>query len=150
MTAVWPFHWLTIMRGAFPADYISAEQFPKAFAWIDRFSKAVKAAATKAGKPKTLQGTEAVNQISKSDYAEPESLVDASDPTGLKKGQEIEVWPSDSGFNHKDRGKLVGLSGKEIVIESKTQTGQIVRIHAPRHGFRVRGISSGVSKGSNL
>lgn len=137
------------MKGALPVDYISAHQFPKAFAWIDRFGKAVKAAATKAGKPKTLEGFEALDQISKSDYAEPESPVDASDPTGLKKGQEIEVWPIDSGVNYRDRGRLVGLSGAEIVIESKTKNGQVVRVHTPRHGFRVRSVGN-VAKSSNL
>jgi len=123
-----------------PADFISPTQFPKVFAWIERFYRAVKAAAQKAGKPKPIKGPEAVKQISSSEFAESEAEVDPEDPTGFKKGQEIEVWPIDSGFNHKDRGKLVGLSGKEIVIESKTKEGKMVRIHAPRHGFRVRAV----------
>lgn len=140
---MWPFHWLSTLPGALPADYISANHFPKVFAWIARFQKATKVAASKAGKPKSLSGQEAVDQISKSDFAEPESSVDADDPTGLKKGQEIEVWPTDSGFNNKDSGQLVGLSGREIVIESKTRNGEVVRIHAPRHGFRLRGVGRG-------
>lgn len=146
VTAVWPFHWLKGLKGALPGDYISANQFPKVFAWIERFDKAVKVAATELGKPKSLKGQEAVNQISKSHYAESESSVDADDPTGLKKGQEVEVWPIDSGSNHRDKGQLVGLSGSEIVIESKTREGQSVRVHTPRHGFRIRGIGRGGSK----
>jgi hypothetical protein len=98
------------------------------------------------GKPKSLKGQEAVNQISKLHYAESESSVDADDPTGLKKGQEVEVWPIDSGSNHRDRGLLLGLSGDEIVIESKTRDGQSVRVHTPRHGFRIRGTGNGDSK----
>jgi len=141
--AVWPFHWLKGLKGALPGDYISANQFPKVFAWIERFDQAVKIAATKLEKPKSLKGQEAVDQISKSHYAESESSVDADDPTGLKKRQEVEVWPIDSGSNHRDRGLLVGLSGKEIVIESKTKDGQTVRVHTPRHGFRIRGIGKG-------
>lgn len=144
--AVWPFHWLKGLKGALPGDYISANQFPKVFAWIERFDKTVKAAVEKRGKPKTLKGQEAIAQISRSDYAEPEVSVDTNDPSGLRKGQDVEVWPIDSGFNHKDRGRLVGLTRSEIVIESKTRDGQPVRVHAPRHGFRVRGIG----KSSNL
>lgn len=145
--AVWPFHWLTTLKGALPVDYISAKHFPKVFAWIHRFDTAVKQAATNLGKPKSLKGAEALEQISKSEFAEPEGEVDSDDPTGLKKGQEIEVWPIDSGFSHKDKGKLVALSGAEIVIESKTENGQSVRVHTPRHGFRLRGVRNG---GSNL
>lgn len=141
-TAVWPFHWLNGLKGALPADLISSTQFPKVFAWIDRFDKAVSTAARKAGKPKTIKGPEAVKQISSSDFAEKEGDVDANDPTGLRKGQEIEVWPIDSGFNHKDKGPLVALSANEIVIESKTSDGVRVRVHAPRHGFRLRGTAA--------
>jgi len=81
-----------------------------------------------------------MKQISSSDFAEPEGVVDSTDPTGLKKGETVEVWPIDSGFNHKDRGALVSLTGAEIVIQSKTVDGQTVRIHTPRHGFRLRGV----------
>jgi hypothetical protein len=63
----------------------------------------------------------------------------------LKKGQEIEVWPIDSGFKNKDKGPLVALSGSEIVIETKTKDGKMVRVHAPRHGFRLRSIRKGGS-----
>ena len=62
-----------------------------------------------------------MKQISASGFAEAEGEVDSNDPTGLKKGQVVEVWPTDTGFNHKDKGSLVALSGSEIVIESKTQ-----------------------------
>jgi hypothetical protein len=145
MTAVWPFHWLRGLKGALPADYISAQNFPKVYAWVERFDQAVKAAAKKAGKPKTIKGPEALEIISSSEFAEAEGTVDETDPTGLKKGQEIEVWPIDSGFSRKDRGRFVKLDGAEIVIDGKTKDGLAVRIHAPRHGFRVRAM-----KGSKL
>lgn len=143
--AVWPFHWLKGLRGALPADLISGQQYPKVFAWIERFHKAVSAAATKAGKPKTIKGPEAVKTISACGFVEREGEVDPNDPTGLKKGEGVEVWPIDSGFSRKDRGRLVALDGREIVIESKTADGQQVRIHAPRHGFRVRSVAEGGS-----
>lgn len=84
-----------------------------------------------------MRGPEAAKQIGSAEFAEPEGLVDEKDPTKLKKGQEIEVWPVDYGFKNKDRGRLVALTGKEVVIESKTSEGKVVRVHAPRHGFRL-------------
>jgi hypothetical protein len=141
--AVWPLHWLTTLRGALPASYISAEQFPKAFAWIARFDKAVREAAKRAGKPKTVSGKEAVAIIEAAGFAEAEGAVDAGDPLELARGDEVEVWPIDSGFNHKDRGSLVRLCAREVVIESRTAGGKTVRVHAPRHGFRVRRVGGG-------
>jgi hypothetical protein len=136
--AVWPFHWLHGLPGALPPDQISGKQFPKVFAWIDRFDKATQVAAKDAGKPKTLKGPEAEKRISNDEFAESEGEVDADDPSGVKKGDVIEVWPIDSGFSRKDLGKLIALSTHEIVIESKTESGQTVRVHTPRHGFRFR------------
>ncbi|KAH8602164.1 glutathione s-transferase-related protein-like protein [Bisporella sp. PMI_857] len=143
--AVWPLHWLTTLRGALPQGYICPQTFPKVFAWIKRFDQTVKAAAQKAGKAQSIKGDEALKKISASQFNESEVEVDSQDPTGLKKGEEVEVWPIDSGFNHKDRGVLSGLTEKEIVIESKTKDGQVVRIHTPRHGFRVRRAGAGKS-----
>ncbi len=65
-------------------------------------------------------------------------VVDANDPSGLKKGDEVDVSPSDFGFSRKDRGRLLRLDGSEIVIQGRMERGGEVRIHAPRHGFRVR------------
>jgi hypothetical protein len=140
--AVWPFHWLNTLPGALPPDQISAKQFPKVFAWIDRFDKAIQVAAKEAGKPKTLKGPEAETRISNDEFAESEGEVDANDPSGVKKGDVIEVWPIDSGFSRKDLGKLVALSIHEIVIESKTGSGKTVRVHTPRHGFRFKKVES--------
>ena len=69
--------------------------------------------------------------------------MDEGDPSGLRKGEMVEVWPIDSGFSRKDRGRLVGLSTREVVIEGRTEDGKEVRIHAPRHGFRVRRAKEG-------
>jgi len=136
--AVWPFHWLRGLKGALPAEYISATQFPKTFAWIERFDAVVMAAMKKNGKAPTISGPEAVNKIGSEGFAEREASVDESDPTKLKKGEMVEVWPIDSGFTRRDRGRLVGLSVGEVVIEGRMEGGGEVRIHSPRHGFRVR------------
>ena len=83
-----------------------------------------------------------MKQISGDVFAEDEAslTVDRDDPTGLERGLVVEVWPVDSGFSRKDRGVLVGLNGSEIVVEGKTGSGETVRIHTPRHGFRLRGV----------
>ncbi|PBP16448.1 hypothetical protein BUE80_DR012844 [Diplocarpon rosae] len=43
-----------------------------------------------------------------------------------------------SAKQHRDRGRLVGLSAKEVVLETEGQGTKSVRIHTPRRGFRVR------------
>ncbi|KAK0635602.1 hypothetical protein B0T17DRAFT_612444 [Bombardia bombarda] len=147
--AVWPLHWLSILPGALPADQVSAKQFPLVFAWIARFQATVSAAAKSRGeKPKVVTGEEAHATITQSAFHEAGGGgVDASEPIvqshGLRKGQVVELWPTDSGSSHKDVGKLVSLGSGEVVIE----TGAGVRLHAPRHGFRFHAAGAG---GANL
>ncbi|MCJ1248743.1 hypothetical protein MMC30_005962 [Trapelia coarctata] len=135
--AVWAFHWLDGLKGALPPSIISAKQFPKVFAWIDRFSKAVSSAKATAQKPTTLKGPEAIHFITQASFAETQGNVD-EDPLGLHKGQDVEVWPLDSGFKHHDRGKLVALNAKEVVIATRTDAEAMeVRVHYPRRNFRI-------------
>jgi len=146
--AIWPFHWLNGLKGALPPSVMSPTQFPKVFAWIQRFDAFTSSAAKAAGKPKIIKGSEALSQIMSSDFAEAEGGVPSNNLLGLKKGDIIEVWPIDSGFRNKDQGPLVALSDLEVVIATKTKEGTTVRVHAPRHGFRIRAI--GQSGGSRL
>lgn len=136
MEAIWPIHWLTTMPGALKDDFASAKNFPKVWAWMDRFSAAVKAAKAKT-KIQKIMGDTAAEQTWESEYAEEVGGVDEKDPVGLKKGIEVLVSPTDSGIQHKDRGILLALSGEEIVIDVKNEKGKSVRVHVPRHGFRV-------------
>lgn len=145
--AVWPFHWLLELKGALPSSLISKEKFPKVYAWIDRFSKALSTAKSSASKPTTLKGAEAVRYVTQAEFFESEGEVDANDPLGLKKGQDVESWPIDSGFNHHDRGVLVSLTSNEVVLASQSRIGgNEVRIHHPRWNYRTRAISGGGSK----
>ncbi|KAE9375167.1 hypothetical protein N431DRAFT_542783 [Stipitochalara longipes BDJ] len=138
--AVWPLHWISLVPGALPPDQISAALYPRVFSWIGRFKEAVSSSEKALPVPLTVEGGQALETIVASLYNEEEGKVDENDlvvqQQGLKKGQLVRVWPTDSGSRHKDLGKLFGINSKEVVIE--TMAGQsAVRVHAPRHGFGV-------------
>lgn len=152
--AVWLLHWLRGIPGALPREHLSERQFPKVFAWIERFDRAVSAAAAAAAaagsgggaQAPEVSGEEAARTIVGSPYFDDDDTaarVVGDDPTvtalGLKQGDRVVVFPSDYGATHKDAGSLVGLDWKEVVFETKTtvQGSPTVRVHAPRHGFRV-------------
>lgn len=138
---MWIFHWLVELEGALPPSLISSEHFPKVYSWIGRFSKAI-SAKEPGPKPTTLEGAEAIKHILQANFAEPEGEVDENDPTGLKKNQDVESWPIDSGSNHHDRGRLVALTSKEVVVASQTKvSGKEVHIHHPRTNFTIQAVS---------
>jgi hypothetical protein len=124
------------LKGALPASLISAKQFPKVFAWMERFNKAIGEAKAKMPKPTSLKGDAATQRVLNAKFVDEQQKVDASDPLGLQQDQDVEVWPTDSGFRHRDRGSLISLSEDEIVIAAGS-SGKDVRLHFPRMGFRV-------------
>jgi len=141
--AVWPFDWLFGMDGALPTELFGEAVYPRTHAWIRRFGKAVKVA--KGGKkPVTLKGPEALQTVVKSAKGAIGGRgVDGKDPLGLQAGDEVEVWPIDSGFGHRDRGLLVLLTKDEVAIEVKTKEGgHDIRVHMPRWGFRVQKVGT--------
>ncbi len=135
------------MEGALPPSLFGKDNFPKVYAWIDRFSAALKAARNSAPKVITLKGAEAIQYVTQAEFAEPDGEVDSRDPLALKKGQDVESWPIDSGFNHRDRGQLVALTRQEIVLKTQAKIGhRDVHIHHPRTNFRIRAVSGGVNR----
>lgn len=144
LEAVWPLVWLTTLPGALPADRVSAAQYPRVWAWMDRFKAAVKRAAPRE-KPPTIKGDQAAEAVVNSPFREAEGAIDGDDATvradGLAKGQVVTVWPLDSGSSGRDVGRLVSIDEREVVIEVDvpgSSSGASVRVHAPRRGFRVR------------
>ncbi|ROW13380.1 hypothetical protein VPNG_05509 [Cytospora leucostoma] len=140
--AIWPFHWLSGLPGALPPDQVSEARFPKVFAWIERFDRAVSAGGD--DEVPSVSGDEAAQTIVGSSYFEAQDgRVDETEPLGkalgLKRGERVVVFPLDTGSNHKDSGVLLGFDGKEVVFETvaEVQGSPSVRVHAPRHGFRV-------------
>ena len=136
--AVWPFHWLNAVPDAIPDSTPSAKTFPRVFSWIERFDSAVKAARDKTGKAMELKGPAAIRHITDAAFMETELVVNEDDETGLRRDEMVEVYPLDSGFAHKDRGRLVKLTKDEVAIAVTAENGREIRVHSPRWGFRVQ------------
>ncbi|KAK5119832.1 hypothetical protein LTR85_007158 [Meristemomyces frigidus] len=135
--ACWIFDWLFQLPGAFPEEFFNEKRHPKTMAWRDRYSTAIAKAKESAAKPSELEGPDAVSKILASGMRE-DHLTFEDDPCGLQQGQEVEMYPIDTGSNFKDSGKLVGMSASEAVISTTTQQdGKEVRIHYPRWNFTI-------------
>ncbi|KAH7026071.1 uncharacterized protein B0I36DRAFT_329819 [Microdochium trichocladiopsis] len=137
--AVFVLHWLTTMPGALPAEVVGAGRYPKTFAWIARFDQFVKKSAAK---PDVVKGQEAASIVLGAEYAEePSGGVQRDDPViaaaGFQPGDVVTMWPVDQAPVNKDSGTLVKMDGVEVVIEVLSKDGKAVRVHAPRHGFKV-------------
>lgn len=143
---VWLLHWLRGIPGALPKDVLSEQQFPRVFAWIERFDQAVKAAAQKVGQAPTVSGEDAARIIVGAEYVNRDDgfgQVAPEEPVAkaleLKKGENVVVYPLDTGSAQKDSGVLLSLDGNEVVFETRAtiKGTPAVRVHAPRLGFRV-------------
>ncbi|EXJ83913.1 hypothetical protein A1O1_07542 [Capronia coronata CBS 617.96] len=139
--AIWTFDWLNGLKGALPRELISEKSYPKVFAWIARFNNALRAAKAQAPKAASLDGSTAADRILKASFAEENLQFDPTDPLGLQEGAEVEVFPTDSGSRHRDRGKLIALTGDEVVLSAQVK-GTEVRLHFPRTGFRIGAASA--------
>lgn len=123
-----------------PTEYISEKHYPKVFAWIVRYRSARERLKILAPEPTKLDGVAAAEQIHSSEFAEPKLSVDAKDPVGLEEGTEVELFATDWGTEHRDCGRLVGLTADEAIIAVKSKGDIEIRIHAPRTGFTVKAI----------
>lgn len=148
--AVFVLYWVMSLPGALPKGLFGEERFPRVWKWVERFRVAVgestaSASAEKKGESRvtTVKGDKASEMILGAEWNEKdveEKGVDAREAIvqfhKLGKGTVVEVWPTDSGsaLAHRDVGRLVRLDAREVVIENEKG----VRIHAPRHGFRVK------------
>ena len=120
-----------------PDAYFSKNRYPKTSAWLTRYEEAVQAAkdASKSDVV-TLSSEDALAKIFSATLGDEGEVQD--DPVGVKKGQQVEVAPIDTGFTHRDEGKLVSLDTGEVVIEKTSEKdGKAVRVHFPRWNFNV-------------
>lgn len=123
-----------------PVEFLSDQQFPKVFAWLARYRAARDEAKQSAPKPTVLDGQAAAAQIHRSEFAEASVAVDGNDPLGLREGADVELYPADWGTEHRERGRLVGLTADEVTVAVVNKDEVEIRIHAPRSGFKVREI----------
>jgi hypothetical protein len=104
---------------------------------LGRFKKTTRE-AEKSSKAVSLDGQAAMQHIVAASYHDHQTGVDDTDPVKLKEGDLVQLWPTDSGFRHKDQGHLVKLTKDEVVLAIQTRSGgKEIRVHAPRWGFRV-------------
>ncbi|KAK3499705.1 uncharacterized protein B0T23DRAFT_309108 [Neurospora hispaniola] len=157
--AVFVLHWVMSLPGALPKEQFNDDKFPRVWKWVERFRVAVgettptqQTAAQKGdgnSKVATVKGDKARDLILGAGWNEDSEKkeVEAGEAIvqfhGLKKGTLVELWPTDSGSApaHRDVGRLVSLDSREVVIENEKG----VRVHAPRHGFRVKPSSQAVA-----
>ncbi|KIW04673.1 uncharacterized protein PV09_04409 [Verruconis gallopava] len=136
--AIWPFHWLADLPGALPPNVISPVQFPRVFAWIQRFRDALKQAQRLSPRQKKVTGDDVVKYMQQARFVESVGEIAANDPLGLKPGEVVEVCPIETGFTHRDKGMLLTLTPNEVVVGKKMNVGGgEIRIHCPRWGFRI-------------
>lgn len=148
LEAVWPFVWLKNIPGALEDKYFGDGKYKKTFEWIDRFDTWMRRIEKENGKTEKITNEEAISIVEKSEFVEgllAVNSVNEADESGLRKGDEVQVWPIDSGSRNRDHGKLVGLSGDEIVWQTHTISGKIIRVHAPRRGFRMKAYKASVN-----
>ena len=102
------------------------DRLPRILAWSERMK------ALGEGKRTDIEATDAL-EIARA--ATPVATsVDASDPSGLKAGQEISVTPDDTG-KVPVSGTLVGLAADRVSIaRNDARVGDVV-VHFPRAGF---------------
>ena len=126
------------MPGALDPNYISANQFPRVFAYLERFKAALKAARARAPKPVTLTQEQMLRHIAAARFHEPVGEVDANDPTGLRAGELVTTWPTDSGSAHRETGTLLSLTPREMAVVKHTRDGATeIHVHMPRWGYRI-------------
>lgn len=125
-----------------PSELISANVFPRVFAWLDRYRAAIDEAKSSAPEPTKLDGQAAAEHVLRSDFGRSEMSIDEKDPTGLRAGVEVEIYPGDWVTEHKDRGRLIGLTVDEVIIAVRSEKDVEIRIHAPRTGFKIKEIGT--------
>lgn len=135
--------WMLSLPNAMPESFFSAERYPRTRAWLSRYENAINRAKQFATQPTELEGPAAIEKTLKSPLNTSADTAGAKltvvkDPSGLKQGQEIEMYPIDTGSTRRDRGRLVHLTSDEVAVSAKSEKGDTdVRIHYPRWNFSI-------------
>lgn len=149
LQGVWVFDWLlgdAFFAGAVDEAWGWERRFPRAVAWVRRWREVLGQRGVwdhEREGPRGAVGDEEVLGLVFGGEGEGgvEVVWDGAcaEAVGLERGQVVEVFPTDYGSKHRDRGRLVGLGVDEVVIEVDVEErGKALRVHFPRTGFRVR------------
>ncbi|KAF2642935.1 hypothetical protein P280DRAFT_547185 [Massarina eburnea CBS 473.64] len=142
LDAGWPLCWLVedpLMKGALPREMVNEEVYPRTFAWVRRFMGEVERMKGEVGNVGRLEGREVVERVFGAEKVGETEFLEG-DALGLSRGDEVEVFPSDYGQAHKDRGAVVGLTTKKIVIRNAKG----LHLHFPRWNFRINKIAASI------
>ncbi|KAH8726882.1 hypothetical protein GQ44DRAFT_704946 [Phaeosphaeriaceae sp. PMI808] len=145
INAVWPFEWMILDRGmqeSLPEEYVSEKIYPKVYAWVRRFMSRVGERKKAHSKPTTLDGETMASRTKGGASMEDNLDFIDNDPIDVKRGDEVEVFPSDYGQSEKSIGTLVGLSIREVVIKNRLG----LQLHFPRWNFSIKKVPSSVSR----
>ncbi|KAF2140402.1 uncharacterized protein K452DRAFT_360016 [Aplosporella prunicola CBS 121167] len=151
--ATWPLDWLLhdpFMAGAltpYERTHLTTT-YPLTTALLTRFRAHLSSPtinawdAERAAPPSPITGAEAAAAVAGAPWAEPELKVDAAqaEALGVAESAEVEVWPTDYGSAHRDRGRLIGLGVGEVVLAVKGEGDAEFRVHFPREGFAVKAV----------
>jgi hypothetical protein len=133
LQAVWipKFTMETIAYKNMDGQGMGEERYPKVHKWLKRFVDHVPE-----NEPEKLEGDEASKRVLNQGYAAGQIGVKEGDVTGLMGGEMVDVVTTDDTKpgNRAQRGKLVGLSDKEIVVELENG----IRVHSARIGYAVK------------
>jgi hypothetical protein len=115
--------------------------FPRTFHWISGFVS-IATERSRAIKVTTVNGENARQAILGSSFRVDAEVFDKLDPCGYRLDSLVEVSPTDWGKNNPTRGKLVGLSVQEYILEVEEKSGGALRVHFPRRGFALKPVST--------
>lgn len=139
--AVWPFEWLIMdraMKGSLPEAHFNETIYPKVYAWVKRFGSIVAEKMNALPQPAALNHEAMTTRtVGSSSPAEDTTFI-GDDPLDLKRGDEVEVFPSDYGQMGKSIGSLIGLTTNEVVIRNSKG----LHLHFPRWNFSIKKVAA--------
>lgn len=124
--AGWALGWILKALGLAQEPGFSEKEFPRTYKWV---------ASWPTPQYEDLSQEQVWESVKGAQYTARDIGVDERDPLRIKEGTEVTVENADTEpGKHPQRGKLVGVDQREVVVELKNE----VRLHFPRVGYVVK------------